>query len=589
MKEAQILQMLSGAAKEAGIVYLHTSFQENYRFKVNDSGVAEPAIFIVMEYLAGATALDYVNDEITAGHYQLENVNDAGKKNLLRQMTKLLLYLHAHNFVHLDFTLENLMFRDSQVVAIDFGLGQYCAETFDVGIFSGKRIYLPPETYSTNPTYDGRKRDIWSLGVCCYTLYSGRYLINSDDRVEDICLLLKKGLNSFLQIHYPLGLSWPDELKDFMSLCLNVNPHKRPTIEELLTHPWIKEKETSSSKFFSRVGKSIKNAVNNLLHTRNSIFVRSKKAAPTSATVTPIMYNRNINEPNNTNQNNNSTTIEQPPSLRKTILVNNNSPNSANRARISSFDDSPTASPGTKEFHRTIRNMKNVNGITVVNSPSQFNRVLQFAQKEGSNSPSPSHTPPSRTREVKIKRMSNSTTESDSVVSENSHSPAKPPLQQKQQQQPKQQPKQEEPPPQPPQPPQALVSKEKEKTTTSSSEGENKTKTIDINPSKDSKNELHTAIEHKPSVGSTVDLNSLISAHSNASKQKENEKSKTMQVSSNVKSDVDKEKEVSNKDKVKADSEESPDSVIPIDTKKEKSKNTIEKVIPVNKDRKSVV
>lgn len=578
MKEAQILQMLSGAAKEAGIVYLHTSFQENYRFKVNDSGVAEAAIFIVMEYLAGATALDYVNDEITAGHYQLENVNDAGKKNLLRQMTKLLLYLHAHNFVHLDFTLENLMFRDSQVVAIDFGLGQYCAETFDVGIFSGKRIYLPPETYSTNPTYDGRKRDIWSLGVCCYTLYSGRYLINSDDRVEDICLLLKKGLNSFLQIHYPLGLSWPDQLKDFMSLCLNVNPHKRPSIEELLIHPWIKEKETSSSKFFSRVGKSIKNAVNNLLHTRNSIFVRSKKAAPTSATVTPIIYNRNMNEPNNTNTNNN-TVIEQPPSLRKTILVNNNSPNQANRARISSFDDSPTASPGTKEFHRTIRNMKNVNGITVVNSPSQFNRVLQFAQKEGSNSPSPSHTPPSRTREVKIKRMSNSTTESDSVVSENSHSPGKPPAQPPSKQQ-QQQPKQEEPPP-------PSIPKEKP-TTTITTEGENKTKTIDVNPSKDSKSELHTAIEHKPSVGSTVDLNSLISAHSNASKSKETEKSKTtQQPSANVKSEVVKDKEIVSNDKVKIDNEESPDSVIPVDPRKEKSKNIAEKVTPVNSKEKS--
>lgn len=564
MKEAQILQMLSGAAKEAGIVYLHTSFQENYRFKVNDTGVAEAAIFIVMEYLAGATALDYVNDEITSGHYQLENVNDAGKKNLLRQMTKLMLYLHNHRFVHLDFTLENLMFRDSQVVAIDFGLGQYCAETFEVGIFSGKRIYLPPETYSTNPTYDGRKRDIWSLGVCCYTLYSGRYLINSDDSVEDVCLLLKKGLSSYLQIHYPLGLSWPDELKDFIGQCLNVNPHKRPSIEDLLIHPWIKEKESNSSKFFSRVGKSIKNAVNNLLNTRNSIFVRSKKPTSSVVAVTPMNNNNNKNTATSTGGSATGTVgggvsgaPEMPPSLRKTILVNNNSPNSANRARISSFDDSPTASPGTKEFHRTIRNMKHVDGITVVNSPSQFNRVLQFAQKEGGNSPT--HTPPSRTREIKIQRPSNSTSGSESEVSpdksnnnNNQHktssslSPLKP----------KDQPKQEEEPPPP----------------SSSTQSKQQTKQ---STNKDNKNEIHTAVEHKPSVGSTVDLESLISAHSNASKAKENEKnktsssvvSKTTTTNNNNNSKEVKSKEMSKNEKVKVDKEESPDSVIPISDK----------------------
>lgn len=209
--------MLSGYAYEAGVVYLHTYFTEEYRFK-NDQKRSELAIFIVLEYLKGATALDFVNDEITAGHYHLENANDAPKRHLLRKMVELMYFLHTHNFVHLDYTLENLMFRNSQLVAIDFGLGQYCPETFDVGIFSGKRIYLPPETYSSNPTYDGRKRDIWSLGVCCYTLYSGRYLINADDKVEDICMLLKKGLDSYLEVHYPLGLRWPPQLKSIFIL-----------------------------------------------------------------------------------------------------------------------------------------------------------------------------------------------------------------------------------------------------------------------------------------------------------------------------------------------------------------------------------
>lgn len=76
------------------------------------------------------------------------------------------------------------------------------------------------------------------------------------------------------------------------------------------------------------------------------------------------------------------------------------------------YDDSPCASPGSREFNRTMRNMPNVRGITVANSPSQYNRIVSFAQKEGCTSSaasSPAHMPmresPSRMKEIKADQI----------------------------------------------------------------------------------------------------------------------------------------------------------------------------------------
>jgi len=40
----------------------------------------------------------------------------------------------------------------------------------------------------------------------------------------------------------PQGFS--NELKDFVTKCLNSNPNKRSSVEEMLTHPWIKRVES---------------------------------------------------------------------------------------------------------------------------------------------------------------------------------------------------------------------------------------------------------------------------------------------------------------------------------------------------------
>lgn len=212
-KEAALLYKIRNDAKKNNIVYLHKSFKIKYFFEY--SNTYEDAIVQVMDFLPGQTVLDFVNQELLDHRYStVAYVDSAERRDIVYQMANILAYFHHNNYVHLDFTLENLMFNElNQVVVIDLGLSQYCPESFNVSIYSGKRIYLPPETYVPQTSFDGTKRDIWSLGVCIYTLYSGNYFLIGNETIQQACKSLKYGFDYYLQSHYPLGLKWPKQLK----------------------------------------------------------------------------------------------------------------------------------------------------------------------------------------------------------------------------------------------------------------------------------------------------------------------------------------------------------------------------------------
>ena len=42
---------------------------------------------------------------------------------------------------------------------------------------------------------------------------------------------------------------WSDEFKEFVSLCLRIDPDERPTVDELLDHKWIYDLDTSFSSY----------------------------------------------------------------------------------------------------------------------------------------------------------------------------------------------------------------------------------------------------------------------------------------------------------------------------------------------------
>ena len=90
-------------------------------------------------------------------------------KNIFKQILYAFQELICKGIVHRDLKLENfLVNEDMQLMMNDFGsstneeiaqLNQYC----------GTRVYMAPEIIA-HKTYDGRKADIFSIGVILFIL-----------------------------------------------------------------------------------------------------------------------------------------------------------------------------------------------------------------------------------------------------------------------------------------------------------------------------------------------------------------------------------------------------------------------------------
>jgi calcium-dependent protein kinase len=82
--------------------------------------------------------------------------------------------------VHRDLKLENFLFEDhnsnSPLILIDFGLSKHFSPNERLTQKVGSCYYTAPEVLNGN--YDHRC-DVWSLGVLCYMLLSGKVVYPS--------------------------------------------------------------------------------------------------------------------------------------------------------------------------------------------------------------------------------------------------------------------------------------------------------------------------------------------------------------------------------------------------------------------------
>ena len=100
----------------------------------------------------------------------------------------------------------------------------------------GSPLYMAPELVNRKPyTY---KVDVWSLGVICYQLLSGKTPFESDT-IKKIDWNIN---NKEIKFNNTANENWSDisdEAKNFILKCLDRDPNTRPSIRELFKEPWI--------------------------------------------------------------------------------------------------------------------------------------------------------------------------------------------------------------------------------------------------------------------------------------------------------------------------------------------------------------
>ena len=168
-------------------------------------------------------------------------------QNYTVQMLNGLKYLHENGVVHRDIKGSNILVDDrGNVKLCDFGaskqvtggggLGGGMQQTIQGDNLSlkGTPYFMAPEVI--NQTGHGRKADVWSLGCTVLQMATGQPPWKALN-FENISALMFHIAQTNEAPPMPDDMS--QELRSFLNSCFLRNPIARPSISELLEHPFV--------------------------------------------------------------------------------------------------------------------------------------------------------------------------------------------------------------------------------------------------------------------------------------------------------------------------------------------------------------
>nr|BCL66198.1 serine/threonine-protein kinase [Volvox reticuliferus]BCL66266.1 serine/threonine-protein kinase [Volvox reticuliferus] len=211
------LKALCDAPNMPGLVSFYGAYH------VPESG----QISIVLEYVDGGSLADVL---AKVGKIP-ENVLSKMTAKILRALA----FLHKEkHLVHRDIKPANILMTISGEPKItDFGISAFIDSTLaQCHTFLGTVTYMSPERIN-NMSYSS-PADIWSLGLALVELATGQYPYPAGAGPLQLMIHV-------LQEDAPLPPAgeFGEEFRDFVRLCLAKEPHRRPTAEVLLGHPFI--------------------------------------------------------------------------------------------------------------------------------------------------------------------------------------------------------------------------------------------------------------------------------------------------------------------------------------------------------------
>ncbi|CCD25056.1 non-specific serine/threonine protein kinase NDAI_0E02390 [Naumovozyma dairenensis CBS 421] len=205
-------------------VFYHRQFDYPYITQLYEVIVTESKVWMAQEYCPGKDLYDHV--------LSLQRVPSSACIELFTQIVGAVYYAHSLNCVHRDLKLENILLdKNGNAKLTDFGFTRECMTKTSLETICGTTVYMAPELIKRE-SYDGFKIDIWSLGVILYTMLNGSMPFDEDDETKTEWKIMNE-----MPVFNDTILS--EDAKDLLIKLLSKDPNERPSMQEILHHPFL--------------------------------------------------------------------------------------------------------------------------------------------------------------------------------------------------------------------------------------------------------------------------------------------------------------------------------------------------------------
>jgi serine/threonine protein kinase len=155
---------------------------------------------------------------------------------VFRQIVEAVNVLHVNGIVHKDIKAENVLVDSNlNVQLIDFGHAAFYRNDKNTNIRPfrsyGTPLFCPPEVRS-GMTFVGPEADVYALGLMLYEMNYG----DLPDNLEEV------RVSTFQETPFETSFRtgfFTEEIRHLCRWMLQPNPAQRPSLRDVLCHPWL--------------------------------------------------------------------------------------------------------------------------------------------------------------------------------------------------------------------------------------------------------------------------------------------------------------------------------------------------------------
>ena len=204
--------------------------QSNYIVKYYGSYFSRKSntLWLILEYCCSGSTIDLMLS-------MNRTFSEVEVATIMEMVLQGLILIHSKNLIHRDIKGANILLsEDGYAKLADFGVGAQILNEKYRKSKKGSPYWMSPQVAS-NLNYDF-KTDIWSLGITCVELLEGEPPFSKLKPKNVMEKIAKKPprVDEIIDLN-----EHTYEFKSFIEHCLEIDPKKRYTAEELLKHEFI--------------------------------------------------------------------------------------------------------------------------------------------------------------------------------------------------------------------------------------------------------------------------------------------------------------------------------------------------------------